>query len=141
MNRVPNTEETVWENPLSLGQPRSLRRMKRKPLLEKETAVKAFKQAFLMLRPDTQWKNPVMFVVEVGAFLTLLYILEAAWGGATSEVPISYFIWVDAWLFLTVLVRQLCDCPCRSSRQSPGGIAEKNSSRYSGPSFECDGSY
>ena len=103
MNKAPNTGEAVWENPLLPGQPRSLRRMKRKALLEKETAVKAFKQAFLMLRPDIQWKNPVMFVVEAGAFLTLLYIVEAAWGGATSEVPISYFIWVDAWLFLTVL--------------------------------------
>ncbi|MGO9579687.1 MAG: potassium-transporting ATPase subunit KdpB [Desulfobaccales bacterium] len=56
-----------------------------------------------MLRPDIQWKNPVMFVVEVGAFLTLLYVIQAALGSATSEVPISYFIWVDAWLFLTVL--------------------------------------
>jgi K+-transporting ATPase ATPase B chain len=56
-----------------------------------------------MLRPDIQWKNPVMFVVEVGAILTLLYLLKGALGKAVSEVPISYFIWVDAWLFLTVL--------------------------------------
>ncbi len=80
-----------------------MRRVKRRALLEKETSIAALKQAFLMLRPDIQWKNPVMFVVEVGALLTLLYIVEAVWGGATSEVPISYFIWVDAWLFLTVL--------------------------------------
>jgi K+-transporting ATPase ATPase B chain len=79
------------------------RRLKRKPLLEKETALMALKQAFVMLRPDIQWKNPVMFVVEVGAFLTLLYILQAALGQAVSEVPIGYFIWVDTWLFLTVL--------------------------------------
>lgn len=103
MNKAPNTGETVWENPLSPGQPQPLRRVKRRALLEKGTAIAALKQAFLMLRPDVQWKNPVMFVVEVGAFLTLLYIVEAAWGGTTSEAPISYFIWVDAWLFLTVL--------------------------------------
>ena len=30
----------------------------------------ALKQAFVMLRPDIQWKNPVMFVVEVGTVLT-----------------------------------------------------------------------
>ena len=63
----------------------------------------AFKQAFVMLRPDIQWKNPVMFVVEVGAFLTLLFIVAAAWGRTTSESPISYFVAVDVWLFLTVL--------------------------------------
>jgi K+-transporting ATPase ATPase B chain len=103
MNKAPNTVETVWENPLSPGQPQPLRRVKSRALLEKETSIAALKQAFVMLRPDTQWKNPVMFVVEVGAFLTLLYILAAAWGREASEVPISYFIWVDAWLFLTVL--------------------------------------
>ena len=81
----------------------SLRREKPKGLFEKDTTLAALKQAFVMLRPDTQWKNPVMFVVEVGAFLTLLYILQAALGKEVSEVPISYFIWVDAWLFLTVL--------------------------------------
>ena len=31
-----------------------------------------------MLRPDIQWRNPVMFVVEVGAVLTLLFIVQAA---------------------------------------------------------------
>ena len=103
MNRVADVKESLREVPLSSEQPRPQRRMKRKPLLERDTAVAALKQAFIMLRPDTQWKNPVMFVVEVGAFLTLLYIVEAALGREASEVPLSYFIWVDAWLFLTVL--------------------------------------
>jgi K+-transporting ATPase ATPase B chain len=61
------------------------------------------KQAFVMLRPDIQWKNPVMFVVEVGAFLTLLYIGDAALSKAVRQVPITYFIALDVWLFLTVL--------------------------------------
>jgi K+-transporting ATPase ATPase B chain len=56
-----------------------------------------------MLRPDLQWKNPVMFVVLVGAVLTLLYIVEAALGASSSQVSISYFIALDVWLFLTVL--------------------------------------
>jgi len=71
--------------------------------MEKETAMAALKQAFLMLRPDKQWNNPVMFVVEVGAFLTLLYIIEALMGKGTSQLPLSYFIWLDAWLFITVV--------------------------------------
>ena len=88
---------------VSLQQPRSPRRKKPLRLLEKETASAALKQAFVMLRPDIQWKNPVMFVVEVGAFLTLLYVGEAALGRSTSRGPITYFIALDAWLFLTVL--------------------------------------
>ena len=62
-----------------------------------------FKQAFVMLRPDIQWENPVMFVVEVGAVLTLLFVIQAALGQSSSQVPITYFIALDVWLFLTVL--------------------------------------
>src|SRR5271169_99077 len=79
------------------------RRLKRRALFTMETTLPAIKQAFVMLRPDTQWKNPVMFVVEVGAFLTLLYILKAVFGVSESIVPLSYFIALDVWLFLTVL--------------------------------------
>jgi K+-transporting ATPase ATPase B chain len=61
------------------------------------------KQAVVMLRPDMQWKNPVMFVVEVGAFLTLFYLIQAAVGRSESQVSTGYFVALDIWLFLTVL--------------------------------------
>ena len=62
------------------------------------------KQSFVMLRPDIQWSNPVMFVVEIGAVLTLLFVVQAArQHGSPSQVPITYFIALDVWLFLTVL--------------------------------------
>jgi K+-transporting ATPase ATPase B chain len=56
-----------------------------------------------MLRPDIQRKNPVMFVVEVGAFLTLCYLIQACFGKSESQVSIGYFVALDIWLFLTVL--------------------------------------
>ena len=101
MNRVPSTSKTTREAPVSYEP--SPRRKKSTALLERETVLAALKQAFVMLRPDIQWKNPVMFVVEVGTFLTLLYIIEAAFGSAASQVPTGYFIALDVWLFLTVL--------------------------------------
>jgi K+-transporting ATPase ATPase B chain len=61
----------------------------------------AFKQSFIMLRPDIQWKNPVMFVVEVGTVLTLLFTI-ATLLGFSSQVPVTYLIALDIWLFLTV---------------------------------------
>src|SRR5271157_1164318 len=103
MNEVTSTIKPVRKASLSSEPPLVERRKKPKALLEKETMVEALKQAFVMLRPDIQWKNPVMFVVEVGTFLTLLFIVQAALGGARSQVPMSYFITLDAWLFLTVL--------------------------------------
>src|SRR5436305_2934074 len=60
----------------------------------------ALKQAFVMLRPDIQWKNPVMFVVEVGTVLTILFTVAAV---ATGSEKVGYFLALDVWLFLTVL--------------------------------------
>lgn len=79
------------------------RRAKPQGLLAPGTTGPALKQAFAMLRPDIQWKNPVMFVVEIGAFLTLLFVIQAALGHSASLVPITYFVALDAWLWLTVL--------------------------------------
>ena len=72
-------------------------------LLAPETFWPAMKQAVVMLRPDIQWKNPVMFVVEVGAFLTLFYLIQAVVGRSESQVSTGYFVALDIWLFLTVL--------------------------------------
>jgi K+-transporting ATPase ATPase B chain len=91
------------ESQFPVEQSQTPRRAKKFALLKKEMAIPALKQAIVMLRPDIQWKNPVMFVVEVGAFLTLLYIIRALWVGSASVAPVSYFIAVDIWLFLTVL--------------------------------------
>ncbi len=79
------------------------RRVRRMALFAPEVVRPALKQAFMMLRPDIQWENPVMFVVEIGAFLTLLFVIQAAIGQSSSQVPITYFIALDVWLFLTVL--------------------------------------
>ena len=91
------------ERTMSPIQHRPPRRVKKPALLGLETVLPALKRAFVMLRPDIQWRNPVMFVVEVGAFLTLAFIVQAALGRSSSQVAIGYFVALDAWLFLTVL--------------------------------------
>jgi len=79
------------------------RRIRSRALFEPELVRAALKQSFLMLRPDIQWANPVMFVVEIGSVLTLLFIIQAAVSTSASVVPITYFIALDFWLWLTVL--------------------------------------
>jgi K+-transporting ATPase ATPase B chain len=59
----------------------------------------ALRQSFVMLRPDIQWKNPVMFVVEIGTVLSILFTIQAMMTG----MPWGYFLALDVWLFLTVL--------------------------------------
>jgi len=77
------------------------RASRRHSLFAPDLLAAAVKQAFIMLRPDIQWKNPVMFVVEVGSVLTLLFIIVARLGHET-QAPLPYLIILDIWLFLTV---------------------------------------
>ncbi|HUI30768.1 MAG TPA: potassium-transporting ATPase subunit KdpB [Candidatus Acidoferrales bacterium] len=104
MNEVQDIASEVedMKNMSTSKSKKPLRRVRARKLLERETAMAALKQSFVMLRPDIQWKNPVMFTVEVGAILTLLYVFDAAFGGHVSIVPVSYFIALTVWLFLTV---------------------------------------
>src|SRR5690349_24310345 len=78
------------------------RRSRRMGLFEPELLKAALKQAFVMLRPDIIWKNPVMFVVEVGTALSVLYTVAKALGPAAYAPSLGYLIALDAWLFLTV---------------------------------------
>jgi len=77
--------------------------VRRRDLFSRHILLAALKESFLMLRPDVQWKNPVMFVVEIGAVLTLLYVIQALAGASSSTVSVTYFIALDIWLWLTVL--------------------------------------
>src|SRR5262245_15097139 len=100
---IPMTRSTRPMAPAPPALERPPRRTRREGLLAPELVRQALRQSVVMLRPDIQWTNPVMFVVEIGAFLTLLFVVEAALGGSASQVPVTYFMALDVWLWLTVL--------------------------------------
>ena len=64
----------------------------------------AVKGAFIKLNPRYMMKNPVMFVVEIGFFITLLLsLVPGLFGDANAEQLRIYDIIVCAILFVTVL--------------------------------------
>ena len=71
-------------------------------LFEPELLKTAFRQSLIMLRPDIQWKNPVMFTVEVGTVLTIIYTI-AKLLGYQSAAAIRYLLELDFWLVATLL--------------------------------------
>ncbi len=76
--------------------------------------VAALPLALRKLNPAAQWRNPVMFLVWIGAaFTTVIAVAEPFLGGAApsggSPVP-SGFTWgIAAWLWLTVLFANLAE--------------------------------
>ena len=71
-------------------------------LFEPELLIAALKQSFVMLKPSIQWQNPVMFTVEVGTVLTILFTI-ARFAGYESAAGKGYLLALDFWLVLTLL--------------------------------------
>lgn len=61
----------------------------------------AIKNSFLKLNPKVQFKNPVMFIVFIGAILVALIVIRDLAQGHTSEALFNLHL--DVWLWFTVL--------------------------------------
>jgi K+-transporting ATPase ATPase B chain len=93
------TTETIPQ-----AEAKTARRLTRKQgLFAPELLKTALVRSFVMLRPDIQWKNPVMFTVEVGAVLSILYTVAKAISPDAYAPTFLYLVALDVWLFLTVL--------------------------------------
>jgi K+-transporting ATPase ATPase B chain len=78
------------------------RRLSRhKSLFAPDLLKAALKRSIVMLRPDILWKNPVMFTVEVGTVLSVIFTIRAMLG--YGGPPATYLLALDIWLILTVL--------------------------------------
>jgi len=76
------------------------RGVRARPLFDPEIVNRAIKESFVKLHPRKVAKNPVMFVVEVGAALTTIYILKDMVTGAGN---LLFGIQIALWLWFTVL--------------------------------------
>ncbi|MEC5185163.1 K+-transporting ATPase ATPase B chain [Cryobacterium sp. MP_3.1] len=76
--------------------------------------VAALPGAVRKLDPRLMWRNPVMFIVEIGAVLTtVLAVAEPFLGGpgdsGGSAVPGSFTVGIAFWLWLTVIFANLAE--------------------------------
>ncbi len=57
--------------------------------------------SFRRLTPRYQWRNPVMFVVYIGAILTTILLFQAL--GGKGEAPAGFILAITLWLWVTLL--------------------------------------
>jgi K+-transporting ATPase ATPase B chain len=69
-------------------------------LNKKEIYINALKESFVKLNPRALWGNPVIFITEIGAFLTSLFIFKNLFAGGDIT---GFEIQISAWLWFTVL--------------------------------------
>jgi K+-transporting ATPase ATPase B chain len=76
------------------------RGVRARPLFDREIMRRAIRESFLKLNPVLVAKNPVMFVVEVGAALTTVFVIKDAFSGAGGTL---FGIQIALWLWFTVV--------------------------------------
>ena len=114
-----------------------------RPLFDSEILSRALKDSLLKLNPMTLMKNPVIFVVEVGAALVLLFLMRDVVTGAGG---LGFELQIDLWLWFTVLFATFAEAMAEArgkaqaeslrktktdtiaNRWSPGGRIEQVSS-------------
>jgi len=92
-------------------------------LFEPEILRQAATASFFKLHPRSLMKNPVMFVTEVGAFLTTVSLFFRP-----ANEPLGFGLQVSVWLWFTVLFANFAEAmaeggerrrPTRSARPAP----------------------
>jgi len=71
-----------------------------RPLFDRPIMKRALKDSFVKLNPRTMMKNPVMFVVEVGAAMTTILAARDIASGAAMA---GFTFQITLWLWFTVL--------------------------------------
>jgi K+-transporting ATPase ATPase B chain len=78
-------------------------RTKEISLFQPDILKAAVKESFKKLAPQHVWKNPVMFVVEIGSVLTTLVFLRDLILHPKTALPLWFTISVSLWLWFTVV--------------------------------------
>ena len=87
------------DKPTAAPKPRAPKRVQG-GLLDPRMLWKAMPDALRKLNPRTLWRNPVMFIVEIGA----------AWSTVLAVIEPSWFAWlIVVWLWLTVIFANLAE--------------------------------
>jgi len=93
----------------------------------------ALRRAFVMLRPDLMWKNPVMFTVEVGTLLSIAWTMVKVFDPSSTQATLSYLVQLDVWLFLTVLFANFAEALAEARGKAQADTLRKT--RQATPAF------
>ncbi|MEO8370216.1 MAG: potassium-transporting ATPase subunit KdpB [Candidatus Solibacter sp.] len=94
-----------------------------RPLLDPEIAGRALRASFVKLNPITLLRNPVMFVVEVGAALTTLLLFRDLFVG---KGDIGFQFQITLWLWFTVLFANFAEAMAEARGRAQADTLRKS---------------
>ena len=108
-----------------------------RPLFDPEIIGRAFRASFAKLNPITLAKNPVMFVVEVGAALTTVLLVRDIFSGAAG---IAFSLQIALWLWFTVLFANFAEAMAEARGKAQADALRKTRTDALAKRLKADGS-
>jgi potassium-transporting ATPase ATP-binding subunit len=107
-----------------------------RPLFDREIVSRATRESFVKLNPVTLLKNPVMFVVEVGAALTTVFVLRDIAVGAAG---VGFGIQIALWLWFTVLFANFAEAMAEARGKAQADTLRKTKTQSIAKRERVDG--
>jgi K+-transporting ATPase ATPase B chain len=111
--------------------------VKAKPLADKKIIFRAIADSFTKLNPRTMVKNPVMFVVEVGALLTTI---ELTLNTLHRSGQFGFGLQITLWLWFTVLFANFAEAMAEGRGKAQADTLRKSRAETEAHRLRSDGS-
>ena len=98
-----------------------------RPLFDPDIIRRATKDSFLKLNPLTLYKNPVMFIVEVGAAVTTVLLARDLFARAAG---IGFTAQISLWLWFTVVFANFAEAMAEARGKSAGRYSAQDQNRH-----------
>ena len=98
---------------------------KARPLFDPEILRRALKDCFRKLNPKTLAKNPVIFVVEVGAAVTTIFLIRDLFTGVAGT---GFTLQITLWLWFTVLFANFAEAMAEARGKAQADSLRKTKS-------------
>src|ERR1700733_7609929 len=98
---------------------------KARPLFDPEIVMPAIVESFKKLNPTHMWKNPVMFVTEVGAALTTLDLFF-------TKDSLAFVAQISLWLWFTVVFANFAEAMAEGRGKAQADTLRKSRTKSIG---------
>src|SRR5271166_6896903 len=106
---------------------------KARSLFDREIVVPAIFESFRKLNPVHMWKNPVMFVTEVGAAVTTLDL------AFTRFSEVAFVLQISIWLWFTVLFANFAEAMAEGRGKAQAETLRRSRTETIARRIDCDG--
>jgi K+-transporting ATPase ATPase B chain len=111
--------------------------IRKKSLADSAILSRAVADSFRKLNPRTMIKNPVMFVVEVGAVLTTI---QLAWNASHHAGQFGFGLQITLWLWFTVLFANFAEAMAEGRGKAQADTLRKSRAETQAHRLRSDGS-